>query len=137
MIVDQDIYDHLEHHGVKGMHWGIRNEKKTPRTDAQKKSRNKKIKWGAYYAGVGALATVAILQRQGKLPLSKVKVSNARGATKASTKLLDTHKDETMAFIRQFNAKQNLINQGANSDLKKLYTMNDTPIRMREYLPIH
>ena len=24
MIVDQDIYDHLEHHGVKGMRWGVR-----------------------------------------------------------------------------------------------------------------
>jgi len=25
-VIEQDIYDHLEHFGVKGMHWGIRKE---------------------------------------------------------------------------------------------------------------
>lgn len=123
----------LDHHGIKGMHWGVRNEKKTPRTDAQKKSRNKKIKWGVYYAGVGALATVAILQSRGKLSMSSVKVSNT--TRDASKKLLEAHRAEHMDFVREFNAKQKLLNLGANDDLKKLYTMNDTPIRLREYLP--
>lgn len=36
MIIDEDIY--LEHWGVKGMRWGVRNENRQARRDKKLKS---------------------------------------------------------------------------------------------------
>ena len=49
MIINEDVY--LEHYGVKGQKWGVRNNKsKTPLTAAQRRKRNTRIVKAVNYA---------------------------------------------------------------------------------------
>lgn len=81
MIVDEeeDIYDFLEHHGVRGMKWGVRRARSSgsSKTPAQKSSRNKKIAVAAGAAvavGVGALVARHIISKN-----HAIKVKNIKG----------------------------------------------------------
>jgi hypothetical protein len=80
-IENEDIYGFLEHHGVRGMHWGVRKARssngkapKKPKTPAQKIERNRKILGAAMIAAGGALAV--------KLVLDQHKTMKARDAAK-------------------------------------------------------
>ena len=71
-IESEDIYDFLEHHGVKGMSWGVRKARtsrakttKKPRTPEQKKLRNQRI-LGAAMIGVGGALFVKMIMDQNK-----------------------------------------------------------------------
>jgi hypothetical protein len=52
----------------------------------------------------------------------------------AAKKALAEMSPETKNFISQFSAKQSLINQAANSDLKDLFEKGNVPLHAREYL---
>ena len=57
MIVEEN--DYLEHHGVKGMHWGVRNDGKKARNGTTKLSKRGKLAVvGGYYAGNAAAGLV-------------------------------------------------------------------------------
>lgn len=54
------VEDFLEHHGVKGQHWGIRNVKQDVKNLKAKIDKNKKLKTGLkIVGGVAAVATIA------------------------------------------------------------------------------
>lgn len=127
MIVDEEEF--LDHHGIKGMKWGVRKEGSSGKTDHSK--RNKRIAIGV--GVVGAAAATALLARHGHLKMSQAKAQTKH--IQETQKLLAARKLETREFLQKVNARQRAINLGANDDLKKLYTLNDTPIRLREYLP--
>lgn len=81
-MTELQVDEFFEHHGVKGMRWGVRKQEDgSPRTpmSAEKK---KKIIIGAAVgtALVGVAATAVILKSNGKLP-----VSNVLKATKSSS----------------------------------------------------
>ncbi len=72
MIVEEDIY--LEHFGVKGMHWGVRNQRRGG-TPEQRRAGNRKfarnLAIGAGVGVAGGLAVAAMLKHKGLLPFSK------------------------------------------------------------------
>lgn len=82
MITDDNIYDHLEHHGVRGMKWGVRSarssssgppkQSKKPKTTEEKRIRNNRIIGGAMIAVGGALFV--------KMALDQHKTMKARSA---------------------------------------------------------
>ncbi len=83
MIIDEDIYlehanettdqevdNFLKHFGMKGMRWGVRNQK---RNASDTSSRNRKLKKVAIGAGVVGGATFAgvLLGRKGHISISQ------------------------------------------------------------------
>lgn len=95
MNIDEEAYlsivtdEFLEHHGVKGMKWGIRNEiVKGPRTSYTK---GKKRAVRAVGSGIGILGARFMLRHTLRVPLSVV-VGGAVGYAGAkATKALLTH----------------------------------------------
>lgn len=140
----------LEHFGTKGMRWGVRKARSETsgngqgKTKEEKRSRNKKIAAAVLVtAGVGA--TAVILSRNHNLKMKDISTSTKRLAD--VRKLIHSNGSKPVSRIPQTSAahkkfisdmmqKQFRLNAAANEDLKKLYTMNDTPIHMRDYLPI-
>jgi len=143
----------IEHHGVKGMHWGIRNSSTSGKSaggeEKNTSARNKKIaatvgiglvvaatlfagdrylktSGGANARKVGQLAAQGTLKRAGSTPSSVVKAPSA-----ATLKRSADHQ----AFLKQFAQKQASINKAANIDLKSGYERGMTPLPLREYLP--
>lgn len=146
----------VEHSGVKGMHWGVRKQKPTKASrgtsqiqKADNSARNKKIaatvgiglvvaatlfagdrylrtSGGANAKKVGKLAAEATLKRSGSIPTSAIKAPSAASLKRSA---------EHQAFMKQFAAKQSVINKAANLDLKSGYERSMTPIPLREYLP--
>jgi len=144
----------IEHAGVKGMHWGVR-KRDAPRgssselAKADHSARNKKIAISAgigvavaaslfaghryLYTGggsnaraVGKLATESSLRRVGSTPAKAIKTPSAATLRRSA---------EHQAFMKQFAAKQDLINKAANLDLKRGYERGMVPIPKREFLP--
>lgn len=74
MIIDEDVY--LEHHGVKGMKWGVRkNRNSTPK---QPWSTKKKVGVGLGVAAVVAGTAAAIfISKNGNLPFSSISKPSA------------------------------------------------------------
>lgn len=73
MVQDDHIYDFLDHHGVRGMHWGQRKARSsTPLTKEQKQIRRNKI------IGVGMVAVGAALAA--KMLHGQIKTMSARNA---------------------------------------------------------
>lgn len=81
MVYDQDVVAFLEHHGIKGMHWGIRNKRKQqlklkkygdekvrPLTKSQRMNRRvrtaKRVELGVQVAGA-AVFVAAMLKMHG------------------------------------------------------------------------
>lgn len=131
MIIDEEVY--LKHHGVLGMHWGVRNQKQPSGIKTDHRKRNKRIAIGVGTA-VGATAAILIAHNM------HVKTSTIKAETKhiaEAKKLLDANKAKHMALISNINKQRFTTNAAANSDLKKLYNLNDTPIHLRDYLPVN
>jgi hypothetical protein len=139
----------VEHFGTKGMHWGITttidakavNKPKRPkqqmRLEKKKKFRNVSI--GVGLIGGGAVVA-ALIARHNKLKIKDI--NQTRQSAQKAKDLIDANRNvkvklssEHRKFLSEFGAKQSLINKGANEDLKKLYTLAETPIRDRGYLP--
>lgn len=112
---DQQVDVFLEHHGVKGQKWGIRNQQQLDRvsrvvrgTELKKKNQaqwvipKQKVVRGLEIAGgaaaaVGATALVAtLLARHGMVPASQAKFSSKLGRA-----FVDMHKHVRMRQIRQ------------------------------------
>ena len=78
--------DLLEHHGIKGMRWGVRREtSEGSNKSVSKSSRGKKIAVGIGVGAVaiGAVTATVVLRKQGKLPIkdvfSDVRTASNRG----------------------------------------------------------
>jgi hypothetical protein len=67
MMIDEEVYDSLEHHGVKGQKWGIRHPK------AKKGLKIAGVAGGA----VGAAALGAFLATRGTVPVSQLRMKEA------------------------------------------------------------
>lgn len=93
--------DELQHHGVKGMKWGVRKDRKkiSEMTDEELKTANKRKKLENEYkklnypvtesyknklvgaaTGAAAVATVAIVRKYGKKYLTKAALYVVKGA---------------------------------------------------------
>jgi len=95
MIVDEASYlelatdQFLNHHGVKGMKWGVRNEVvKGPRSSYTK---GKKRAVKAVGLGVGILGARFMLRHTLRVPLSVIAGGAAGYAGAKATKVLLTH----------------------------------------------
>ena len=78
MIIDEDVY--LEHFGVKGMRWGVRNQKRGG-TKEQRRAGNKKfvrnLAIGVGVGAVGGVAVAAIINRNRNLKIRQINQSRA------------------------------------------------------------
>lgn len=72
MIIEEEVY--LEHFGVKGMHWGVRN--KRGGTQEQRRSGNKKfvrnLAIGSAVGIGGGLAVAALMKHHGQLKAKQI-----------------------------------------------------------------
>jgi hypothetical protein len=99
-IESEDIYGFLEHHGVRGMRWGVRKARssgstpskkpKTPKTPAEKSARNKKI-LGIAMLGVGGALFVKMIIDQHKTMKARdaAKIYNAKKNIRTAQKVND------------------------------------------------
>ena len=120
----------IEHYGKQGMKWGVRsaspNASKADKAKIERRRKN--IKKTAVILGVGAAAATAAIVAGKVFANSRMSVPMKEVRTGTSA--------EHKKFISDFTKKQFRLNAAANGDLKKLYDMNETPIHMRDYLPI-
>lgn len=162
MITDDDIYDFMEHAGVKGMKWGVRKARsrsgKTPdnRTPEQKSADRKelafKVAKASIAVGVGALVLKSIINQNRSMKMGDIRRSQIN--TKIDPRFFDSIKNikmgnvpktpkttkisfkseaATLASLRQ---RMSANNKAANGDLKKWYERSQTPIHLREYLKV-
>jgi hypothetical protein len=90
VTVDEEIVEYLEHFGVKGMHWGVRNSRSnvslTPkeRTAAEKKKFIKRAAIGTGIAAVavGAIIATSMLKGNGKTTIRELKPLNSDKAAR-------------------------------------------------------
>lgn len=158
MLIEMDADEFIEHFGTKGMRWGVRKSRSsssTPLTKQQQATRdqrNKFLKRSAVSAGIGVAVVGALLaghhilnlsggsnsRQVGKIAagntLKKVGSTSAKGMKTPSAAALK-RSAEHQAFLKQFAAKQNVINKAANLDLKGGYERGMVPFPQREYLP--
>jgi hypothetical protein len=80
-----DVYEFLEHHGIKGMHWGIRKEKSSSNQTSENKNanRNKRIKQIAIGAGIlaaigGGIYAAHVLQTHGGVSVKDISGNNGK-----------------------------------------------------------
>ncbi len=117
MIINEDIYlkqskekknqevdDLLKHFGMKGMRWGVRNQK---RNASDTPSRNQKLKKVAIGAGVIGGATFAgvLLGRKGHISISQAQsMANKKGG--------QAIRDVGHKFVKNNIDKQVVLNYG-------------------------
>lgn len=66
MIIELDEVDEfLEHHGVKGQKWGVRNQRSTSTSSNSKSNKKRNLIIAGGIVAVGGLAAAAILKRRG------------------------------------------------------------------------
>lgn len=90
MITDEEVYLYLEHHGVKGMRWGVRKKRESSSDDSPKMSTTKKLAiGGGIIVAAAALTAGAIYaKKRFSVPVSKIEGSNAaKGANFVKDKL--------------------------------------------------
>lgn len=67
--MDYDLDDFLEHHGIKGMKWGVRREKVRQARAAKKESRSREKNWTKEYQQRGKLSDQELQKRVQRLRL--------------------------------------------------------------------
>lgn len=98
----------LSHHGVKGMHWGVRKDR-TNKTDAQRSARRRStakkvaIGVGSATVAVGAAYLAYKLNQSGHLPVSSVKTtaktaSEVKRLVKEPTDIIHASRGKTKGF---------------------------------------
>lgn len=110
---DQQIDDILEHFGIKGMRWGVRNQKSLDRvsrvargTELKKRNQNRLVKGLAVGGAIGATAVIStLLARKGMISMSEAnRMANAR----ASQHLMSIHGKVKMAKVHDIGALRGL-----------------------------
>jgi phage-related protein len=146
----------LEHHGVKGMQWGVRkSENRSGVGDRAKKfyGRNKHaIKEGVAFTAVVVGAAVAghYLAKAAGMKLSQVKASNIQTNFSGMDRLLKSNAQMTQSGMRRsrmsaeamksarrladFDKFHKEIVSKANADLLAGYQRNFTPHPLREFI---
>lgn len=134
MISNEEVTIFLEHYGVKGMHWGVRNDPKPMNQKPSGFTRNEKIMLGGSVV-LGTIVATQLLTKHRGLKVASLHTTSTktRALMKEHVRLSDLS-DSTQIFMKEFSAKQASLTKSANEDLKNLYKMNETPIAIREYL---
>jgi hypothetical protein len=80
-----DVYDFLEHHGIKGMQWGVRKERSSSNqtSDGQNSNRNKRLKQAAIGAGIlaavgGGILAAHLLKTRGGVSIKDISDNNGK-----------------------------------------------------------
>lgn len=153
-MIDDEVDEILEHFGVKGMRWGVRNRRSSDGTKkgfSDKQKRNIKIGL-AGAAVVGTAVAAVILANNSGRSLSSLRgpamrvgsaaaknVVNNVGSTKASSVPRPTRKsvlpEADRKWIEEFSKRQTQINRSANEDLRRRDNDLNVPVYMRTYLP--
>lgn len=117
MIVDDDIYEYLEHFGVKGMRWGTRKTRTTkvkepaplkrpkpPKTSYQvsvdSQKRAKRLALGLSAGAVGLVIAGSIMQRQGSTRTKSIKLPSKMSLDEFLPK--GTGQVKTSTFLKEF-----------------------------------
>jgi hypothetical protein len=111
-VTDEDVYDYLEHFGVKGQRWGVRKAKAGPtgRKPAEKspgqvalarKKRNDRIVTGLAVGAIGLLIANRILVAQRGKQLTALRKENAVIRRGQSAKLFGSAKSTPMTLVRK------------------------------------
>lgn len=121
MIVDQVVDDFLEHHGIKGMKWGVRSKTLTPQQRRARQSKNiHRIHMGVKMAAT-TLFIASILggsSHRGNRPVSYLteSVETVAKVKKSSKKISPNAREILRMQERQrngaFHIKQMLKNMG-------------------------
>lgn len=153
MIIDEDVY--IEHFGVMGMKWGVRNDKKNSKEGTSKKQKAKKIAAITALGAVIAAGTIYAIKKQKVRHLSSVPrfKTHSNNGYKAANKILKNNlelkaraisasraamvgsKEHNKTIRRVATDHLRSVNE-ANVDLKTWYNKSNIPIPERNYLNI-
>lgn len=149
MIILED--DYVEHFGTKGMKWGVR---KKSSSGGEKKGMSdktkKRVKIGVGAAVVvGAAAAAIILSRNsgrsvgslnsstknvGKGVAKEVLRNRVRVAARPHNPRRPVMNADAQKWIKEFSAKQTVLNRDANADLRTRDNALNIPFANRSYL---
>jgi hypothetical protein len=156
-ITDDDIYDYMEHHGVKGMHWGVRKQRTSGSTEKVEGTSKKKraaqiaviagvvIAGGiiAHKAGVrvpsirgpstssGSAKSADILKKVGQEKFSAIPMPPIGGFSRPRVRQTTSASGDIKALRASIATSIKL----ANADLRARDNKNNVPFAMRSYIP--
>jgi hypothetical protein len=127
---EESVTAFLEHHGIKGMKWGVRRtgNQSSSETKSKLTSTQKKVILGsaAVAAVVGAAFVAHHLKSKGGVKVSMTTQRNVielRRAAESQRRLFQQHSTKQVRLLNQ-----------ANADLRKGFERSMTPHPQREYL---
>jgi hypothetical protein len=83
--------DEITHHGIKGMHWGVRKQSTSGSENSNFKRNAKRVGAGVLVVG-GAAAAVYILSKNGKVPATVLKPAFSEAHAKQMNMVIDAQR---------------------------------------------
>lgn len=123
-ITDDDVYDYLEHFGVKGMKWGVRKERTSSSPDSSQKEGWSNKKKAAVILGSAAVAASLIAGGIYAKKHFNVKMANLPKSSAPSKKLSESLAKEPVSLIHASRGKTigfSFLQRGGLEDPLKEY----------------
>lgn len=132
--------DVLEHFGVRGMRWGVRNQRSSGEGNSSKKKRAVKIAVGAGVVIAGAAFATLMIRKHGSTSIktlaSRDNAARVGAGFMAASKIASRPRitKSASADIAKMRAEIAASIKAANSQLKETDNRLNIPIYQREYI---
>jgi hypothetical protein len=136
MTTDKEVEEFLEHHGVKGMKWGVRNRAASKnRPTSKRKERNKAVLKSVGRISAGTAISAGTLFAIAWLANNKSIKNQGENVVTTAKKLqgkafLDASRDR---IFQDVATKQAKLLKDINADYRKHYDLVQTPFKQREF----
>lgn len=88
-VTDEDVLAYLEHHGIKGMQWGVRKQQSSSQKKSSGMSTKKKVAFGLGAAGLAAGIAVGAIYAKKHFGVSTSSIKDVTSGKKLAESLIE------------------------------------------------